>query len=248
MSASRALNVVLCWHMHQPQYCDLISGSYQLPWSYLHATKDYIDMAAHLEAVPGARAVVNFAPVLLDQLSDYAGQVRGFLSEKKPIRDPLLAALACPVLPSGKDERMALVSDCLRVNELHSIKRYPSYQTLADMADWFRGHPTGTLYVGDQFIVDLLVWYHIAWMGETVRRNDDLVRQLMEKGGRERPGRAVDDTVRPPDHAAAAGSRHGQGCHARYFNAGAQQLSGWQGASGLASQGRPGNLQAVLRL
>ena len=182
MSASRPLNVVLCWHMHQPQYCDLISGSYQLPWSYLHATKDYIDMAAHLEAVPGARAVVNFAPVLLDQLSDYAGQVRGFLSENKPIRDPLLAALACPVLPSGKDERMALVSDCLRVNELHSIKRFPSYQTLAEMAGWFRGHPTGTLYIGDQFIVDLLVWYHIAWMGETVRRNNEQIRQLMKKG------------------------------------------------------------------
>ncbi len=182
MSASRPLNVVLCWHMHQPQYCDLISGSYQLPWTYLHATKDYIDMAAHLEAVPGARAVVNFAPVLLDQLSDYAGQVRGFLSENKAIRDPLLAALACPVLPSGKDERMALVSDCLRVNELHSIKRFPSYQSLAEMAGWFRGHPTGTLYLGDQFIVDLLVWYHIAWMGETVRRNDARIRQLMDKG------------------------------------------------------------------
>ena len=182
MSASRPLNVVLCWHMHQPQYCDLISGSYQLPWSYLHATKDYIDMAAHLEAVPGARAVVNVAPVLLDLLSDYAGQVRGVLSENKPIRDPLLAALACPVLPSGKDERMALVSDCLRVNEQNSIKRFPSYQTLAEMAGWFRGHPTGTLYIGDQFIVDLLVWYHIAWMGETVRRNNEQIRQLMKKG------------------------------------------------------------------
>ena len=182
MSASRPLNVVVCWHMHQPQYCDLISGSYQLPWSYLHATKDYIDMAAHLEAVPGARAVVNFAPVLLDQLSDYAGQVRGFLSENKPIRDPLLAALASPVLPSGKEERMALVSDCLRVNELHSIKRFPSYETLAEMARWFRSHPTGMLYLGDQFIVDLLVWYHIAWMGETVRRNNARLTQLMEKG------------------------------------------------------------------
>ena len=182
MSASRPLNVVLCWHMHQPQYCDLISGAYQLPWSYLHATKDYIDMAAHLEAVPEARAVVNFAPILLEQLSDYAGQVRGFLAENKPVRDPLLAALANPVLPANRDERMALVSDCLRVNELHSIRRFPSYQTLAEMAGWFRSHPTGMLYVGDQFIVDLLVWYHIAWMGETVRRNNDRVRQLMDKG------------------------------------------------------------------
>ncbi len=181
MSAER-LNVVLCWHMHQPQYCDMISGHYELPWSYLHATKDYIDMAAHLEAVPEARAVVNFAPILLDQLSDYAGQVRGFLSENKPLRDPLLAALANPVLPCGREQRMALVSACLRVNELRSIKRFSSYHTLADMARWFREHPTGMLYVGDQFIIDLLVWYHLAWTGETVRRSDDRIRQLMDKG------------------------------------------------------------------
>ncbi len=181
MSASR-LNVVLCWHMHQPQYCDQITGIYELPWTYLHATKDYIDMAAHLEAVPEARAVVNFAPILLEQLSDYAGQVRGFLAENKPLRDPLLAALANPVLPCGKEQRMALVSACLRVNELRSIKRFASYQSLAEMAGWFRDHPTGMLYVGDQFVTDLLVWYHLAWMGETVRRNNDLIQQLMEKG------------------------------------------------------------------
>ena len=47
-------------------------------------------MAAHLEAIPEARAVVNFAPVLLEQLSDYAAQINGFLAENKPIRDPLL--------------------------------------------------------------------------------------------------------------------------------------------------------------
>ncbi len=182
MSADSPLNIVLCWHMHQPQYCDLISGTYQLPWTYLHATKDYIDMAAHLEEVPESRAVVNFAPVLLEQLSDYAGQVNGFLSENKGIRDPLLAALACPVLPSNKEQRMELVGACLRANELRSIKRFEHYQKLAEMAGWFHEHPSGMLYVGDQFITDLLVWYHLSWMGETVRRSNGLVQQLMEKG------------------------------------------------------------------
>jgi alpha-amylase/alpha-mannosidase (GH57 family) len=159
-----------------------VSGIYQLPWTYLHATKDYIDMAAHLEAVPESRAVVNFAPVLLEQLSDYAGQVNGFLSEHKGIRDPLLAALACAVLPSNKEQRMELVSACLRANELRSIKRFEHYQKLAEMAGWFHEHPSGMLYVSDQFITDLLVWYHLAWMGETVRRSNILVKQLMEKG------------------------------------------------------------------
>ena len=182
MSGSPKLNLVICWHMHQPQYCDLISGTYQLPWSYLHAIKDYIDMAAHLEAVPKARAVVNFAPILLEQLSDYAGQINGFMSENKAIRDPLLAALANPVLPCVKDQRMSLVSACLRANELRSIKRFSSYKKLAEMAGWFHEHPSGMLYIGDQFIVDLLVWYHLAWMGETVRRDNELIQQLMEKG------------------------------------------------------------------
>ncbi|MGM0672767.1 MAG: glycoside hydrolase, partial [Pseudomonadota bacterium] len=53
------LDVVLCWHMHQPQYYDPGAGEYVLPWTYLHALKDYTDMAAHLEACPQARAVVN---------------------------------------------------------------------------------------------------------------------------------------------------------------------------------------------
>lgn len=182
MSAESPLNIVICWHMHQPQYCDQISGTYQLPWTYLHATKDYIDMAAHLEAVPESRAVVNFAPVLLEQLSDYAGQVNGFLSEHKGLRDPLLAALVCPVMPAHKEQRMELVNACLRANELRSIKRFEHYQKLAEMAGWFQAHPSGMLYVSDQFITDLLVWYHLAWMGETVRRNNDLLQQLMEKG------------------------------------------------------------------
>lgn len=182
MSAESPLSLVICWHMHQPQYCDLISGTYQLPWSYLHATKDYIDMAAHLEAVPEARAVVNFAPILLEQLSDYAGQINGFLSEHKPIRDPLLAALASHVLPGSKNQRMDLVSACLRANRLRSIKRFEPYQKLAEMAGWFNEHPSGMLYIGDLFITDLLVWYHLAWMGETVRRNNKLIQQLMKKG------------------------------------------------------------------
>ena len=55
MSNSSRLPVILLWHMHQPHYRDALSGDYVLPWTYLHAIKDYVDMAAHLEANPAAR-------------------------------------------------------------------------------------------------------------------------------------------------------------------------------------------------
>ncbi len=182
MSAKATVHVVLCWHMHQPQYCDLISGEYKLPWTYLHAIKDYVDMAAHIEAVPGAKAVVNFAPVLLEQLDDYAAQISGYLRDSKPIRDPLLAALVDPVLPAHVERRMELINACLRINRQRVIERFPAYARLAKLAGVFLEHCDEVAYASDQFIADLLVWYHLGWMAETVRRSDLRVQRLQEKG------------------------------------------------------------------
>ena len=64
--------------MHQPEYRDLQTGEFVLPWTYLHVIKDYVDMVAHLEAVPEAKAVVNFAPILLEQIEEYANQVNAY--------------------------------------------------------------------------------------------------------------------------------------------------------------------------
>jgi alpha-amylase/alpha-mannosidase (GH57 family) len=184
MSASNVLRVVLCWHMHQPQYRDLVRDTYRLPWTYLHAIKDYIDMAAHLENQPDMKAVVNFAPVLLDQIDDYARMVESARKEGTAIRDPLLAALADPVLPGERGERESLIAACGRANEHRMIQRFPAYQRLHELAQHFCQMPHGLDYVDDQFIADLLVWYHLAWLGETVRRNDPRVRELMDKGSR----------------------------------------------------------------
>ena len=88
-SARPKLYLNLYWHMHQPDYRDLLTSEYILPWTYLHAIKDYTDMAYHLEENPTARATFNFVPVLLDQLEDYAQQFK-----QGEMRDPLLALLA----------------------------------------------------------------------------------------------------------------------------------------------------------
>lgn len=182
MPADQRLKVVLCWHMHQPQYRDLISNEYQLPWTYLHAIKDYIDMAVHIEAVPRARAVVNFAPLLLEQIADYSAQVDGFLTNGVAIRDPLLAALERPPLPVSTEERVGLIKACLRANETRLINRFPAYRRLAHIASWLIEHPEASLYIEDVFLSDLVTWYHLAWLGETVRRSDDRVRELIKKG------------------------------------------------------------------
>ncbi len=180
MSAER-LNVVLLWHMHQPQYRDLVSNTYCLPWTYLHAIKDYTDMAAHLEAVPEARAVVNFAPLLLEELGRYARFLDGFLHDGLAIPDPLLAALVSPALPVELQARRQLIEACLRANASRMIARHEPYRQLAETARYALEHPPALRYLSDQFLYDLLVWYHLAWLGETVRRDEARARTLMDK-------------------------------------------------------------------
>ena len=176
------LKVVLCWHMHQPEYRNLSSRQYALPWTYLHAIKDYVDMAVYYESYPKAKGVFNFSPILLEQIQDYSKQIRLFFSHNHAIGDPLLSALVTPTLPSDEEHYLALVKQCLKANKKHFIARFPQYQKLADLAHFLKQNNGTLIYTNSQFLSDLLTWYHLAWMAETTRKEDQRLIELIEKG------------------------------------------------------------------
>jgi alpha-amylase/alpha-mannosidase (GH57 family) len=180
VSTLQPLRVVLCWHMHQPEYQDLVSGEHVLPWTYLHAIKDYVDMAVHLESQPNAAAVVNFSPVLLEQISDYSGQVSAWLRTGERIRDPVLALLTPEGVPDEPATLAAAMRACVKANRERLIERFAPFKALAEMAARFL-EQDGAAYASRQFIVDLAVWYHLAWLGETVRLGDPRAQALMER-------------------------------------------------------------------
>ncbi len=175
----RTLDVVFCWHMHQPQYLVSDNSGYEMPWVYLHGIKDYTDMAAHLEAVPAARAVINFSPVLLEQLTDYAKRIASWVRHGVPIGDPLLDALREPVSP-GTEQRESIIRACLRAHKTHMIERFVDYAERARRAEAELAGSAARL--DDAALHDLVVWYHLAWMGESLRRENAFIRSLIEKG------------------------------------------------------------------
>ena len=179
MTSSRPLELVLVWHMHQPDYRDHASGEFVLPWVYLHAIKDYTDMAWHLEHHPGMRAVVNLVPVLVDQLDDYSDQINS-----GRLRDPLLRLLARDAAHSLNVTERAMIADrCLSVEYLAIIRHYPRFKQLYDLMRQFEAQGQAALaYLSDQVFYDALIWYHLAWTGETVRRESELVTRLMAIG------------------------------------------------------------------
>jgi alpha-amylase/alpha-mannosidase (GH57 family) len=166
--------------MHQPDYRDVTTSEYVLPWTYLHAIKDYSDMAFHLEANPKARVSFNFVPILLDQLDDYSQQFK-----KNDIRDPLLALLVENDLDNITHEQCRLiVQSCFKSHHEKMLSPFANYQRLLHMYQLVEPMMADDEfhYLSAQYKADLLVWYHLAWTGESLRQNNEIVKSLLHKG------------------------------------------------------------------
>jgi alpha-amylase/alpha-mannosidase (GH57 family) len=173
------LDLVFLWHMHQPDYRDRITGEFVLPWVMLHALKDYSDMADHLERHPKIRAVVNFVPVLLDQIDDYAQQI-----DSGDYRDPLLRLLVEPDLDRlDPADRHLLLDTCFRSNHATMLAPFPHYLRLHKLHGQIVKEGEGALaYLSGAYYADLVTWYFLVWSGETERRRQPLIASLMTKG------------------------------------------------------------------
>lgn len=183
------LNVVVAWHMHQPFYRDGSEGEYHLPWVYLHGIKDYSDMAAHLENHPLMRSVVNFTPVLLEQLDDYAQQIDDFLNTDARMQDRMLNLLAgVEPIPTDTAGRMQLLRDCQRAHAPRMIHPYPAFSSLLRLAGVTEGVNISTdstvhllKYLNEQFFLDVLTWYHLVWLGFSLRDLPEVVQLFAQK-------------------------------------------------------------------
>ena len=172
---SKPLGVTFVWHMHQPLYKDPLTGEYDLPWTYLHAVKDYYDMAAIVEETEGALAVFNLVPSLLEQIRDYAAgtAVDPFLLHGKMDPSAMSAENRRFILDnffSANRERM--IEPNRRYLELLYLAGNGSRNTALDRTRTF----------GDREILDLQVWFFLAWTGEAARRRYPGLRELVRKG------------------------------------------------------------------
>ncbi|HSR01304.1 MAG TPA: glycoside hydrolase family 57 protein [Methylophilaceae bacterium] len=175
------LRLNLYWHMHQPDYRDLSTGEYVLPWTYLHAIKDYSDMVYHLEENPKARVTFNFVPILVEQLLDYKQQF-----EENDIRDPLLALLVKQNLDDVTNvDCKLIVESCFKAHHEKMLMPFPHYQRLLNiyqLVEPIMECDYDFHYLSAQYKADLLTWYHLAWCGESLRKENKDIQMLLVKG------------------------------------------------------------------
>ncbi len=172
MSAAKRTRVVFLWHMHQPPYRSPLSGEYLLPWVLLHAMRDYYDMPLLARETDGARMTFNLSPSLVQQLEDYAAGTN---------RDVFLAAAMRPPADLTPEGRRFLVENFFSVHPETMLKPHERY---AQLADKLRTAPSPEARVArfdDQELMDLQVWFFLAWAGRSLRR-DPRVAELLRRG------------------------------------------------------------------
>jgi alpha-amylase/alpha-mannosidase (GH57 family) len=165
------VNVAILWHMHQPQYRDPVTGRYLLPWTRLHALKDYWGMVKILEEFPGVHLTFNMVPSLVEQIEEYAsGRFSEAWFDTVFSRAELLT----------HEHKLSLLASGFHVNE-NFLQRWPRYGDLAAQAS-SGGPETCIARWGLSDWRDLQLLSQLAWMDEEYLENDPAVRRLSAKG------------------------------------------------------------------
>jgi alpha-amylase/alpha-mannosidase (GH57 family) len=165
------IHLVVLWHMHQPQYRDPATGRYVLPWTRLHALKDYWGMVRVLEEFPRVHATFNVVPSLAAQLEEYAS---GHFDE------PWFTLVFSPAETLSDEDKAELLRRGFQLNRENLMSRWPRYSELFDWAQQAGVEAVRSFSVRDWR--DLQLLSQLAWMDEEYLAQDPEVSRLSRKG------------------------------------------------------------------
>lgn len=166
------LNVIFLWHMHQPSYC-VDAEPQLLPWSRLHATKDYLGMAEIIARIPGARVNFNFSGILWEQLQRYTN---GFY-------DLELDVCRIPTDSLTSEQKQQFLRKAFSGRERSMILPFKRYNELFVRYGTRSGtmKPDIEIRIDTADLRDLMVWRILSWVYPGIRNSDPVFRQAVEK-------------------------------------------------------------------
>ena len=152
------------WHMHQPFYKDLWTGEYKLPWTRLHALKDYAGMVEILTEFPRIHQTFNLVPSMLAQIEEYA---------EGKASDPFLDCAVTPAEELTEAQRAFIAKYFFQAHVERIIHRYPRYRELYEKRDQRFSVPE---------LRDLQIYSQIGWFDEDLLARDEELKILIARG------------------------------------------------------------------
>jgi alpha-amylase/alpha-mannosidase (GH57 family) len=154
--------------MHQPFYKNLWTGEYHLPWTRLHALKDYPGMVEILSEFPQIHQTFNLVPSMVMQIEEYA---TGKAS------DPFFDCAVIPAEDLTAAQRGFILKYFFQANLPRLISRYPRYRELYERKD---ASSVQGFSVND--LRDLQILNQLVWFDEDLVARDPEIIELIRKG------------------------------------------------------------------
>ena len=171
MSQNKKLSIAFYWHMHQPVYQLSPDGDYLMPWTRLHAVKDYLDMVTILDNFKNIKLNLNVVPVLLDAFIDYAEKGMHDLHSRLTVTD---------VKNLTKDDKEFILNNFFDSNYRTMIYPYDEYNRLFQKRQTMA--EADVLAFSDQEYSDLMALFNLAWFDPSDKIEYIQLKKLFKKG------------------------------------------------------------------
>jgi alpha-amylase/alpha-mannosidase (GH57 family) len=154
------INLCFLWHMHQPDYTDN-KGELYMPWVFLHSIRDYYDMPYMVSKFSNLKATFNLTPTLIRQILIY--EKYGYK------KDNFLKLLVKENNELNDEERSYILKICKSLQP----KMIEQFFRLEEIIDKDR--------ISNQEFIDLEVLFLLAWTGNYLRVNNEIIKNLIIK-------------------------------------------------------------------
>ncbi len=168
--------VCFLFHMHQPDYRNMESDEFEMPWVRLHGVKGYTDIPEISARFPDIRINVNLVPSLISQLRAYGDG---------SAVDRWLVLSRKPVYSLTEEEKVFIINHFFSVNRKVHMKPGSRYRELLMK----RGNASSDEALklrlplfSDRDLQDLQALFNLSWFGFTAFREYPELNRLKEKG------------------------------------------------------------------
>ncbi len=166
----KKLSIAFIWHMHQPNYQAQPQGIRLMPWTRLHAIKDYLDMLLFLDKFPSLKLNFNLVPALIDTIEDYANNGAHDIHSRLTVT---------PIAELSDDDKQYILNYFFDANYANLIAHHSYYSSLYQKR--YLKEDVDINDFSDQEYSDIMGWYNLIWFDPIWKNVYPEIGQLVQK-------------------------------------------------------------------
>ncbi len=166
---SKKLSIAFYWHMHQPVYQLTAESDYIMPWTRLHAVKDYLDMLTIIKNHKNIKLNFNIVPILVDSFIRYGEQGFHDLHSRITVK---------PVEELTDDDKNFIINNFFDANYQFMILPLKEYDRLIHKYQFTKDINDFT----PQEYSDLMALFNLAWIDSSHIKDYPELKALYKKG------------------------------------------------------------------